>query len=53
MKIAIKTFDPDELECCYRNCRHKVKEHNGKKCKCKHIQNNISVGFEPKMVILF
>ena len=46
-------FDNDELICSYRNCRHKLIDHDGKKCKCRHKQSDISVGFQPKAVIFF
>ena len=48
-------FDMNELQCIYRNCRHKNKEHgNDKICKCRHMTNEISnIGFQPKYIILY
>ena len=47
-------FDRDELQCIYRNCKHKNKEHDGKICKCKHITNEIlGIGFQPTAIIMW
>ena len=40
--------------CTYRNCNHSLADHDGKKCKCKHYQTEVSgLGFQPKAVIFF
>jgi hypothetical protein len=52
--IKYMEFDNSELICNYRNCRHKNKEHDGKKCKCRHIQNSIGgIGFQPKAIMIW
>lgn len=46
-------IDFDEKFCIYRKCRHRMKEHDGKTCKCNHRQTNIDgIGFTPSIVIL-
>lgn len=43
----------EEMYCVYRNCKHKMKEHDGKICKCKHKQTHFDVGFTPSVVIFY
>lgn len=43
----------EDMYCIYRKCRHKMKEHDGKICKCKHKQTHFDVGFTPSVVIFY
>ena len=56
MNLVYKKFEINENEqyCTYRNCKHLIKDHDGKKCKCKHRQSSITgIGFTPKYVMMW
>lgn len=51
--FSYKEFDKSELECLYRNCRHRMKEHDGKICKCRHFTADIDMGMTPKYIMIW